>query len=278
MRIKTLDDDGNEKWTLLSDLIPEQPPVEPPVTPPSSDVLFFDDFKTLSIEDGQAPTKGATWADSFVKWGVRRLANPPNLDQGVKQYIDGVTHKIGPNGLSLLAQRRQNETGYAAGMISSERSRSFLPGCRFDIEMTVKSNGAGGHFTNWLMPVDGSTDVEYDLTELAGSNKNAPNGPLPMIFMNAKTPSVGGFTWYNVDDGFLAGKHLYSFIWRESGLEWLLDGVKIHEADNLYSKPLYFMASWEVGGSENGDFPGPINSSTPWPLEVILHSIKVTKA
>lgn len=242
-------------------------------------ILLDEDFSSLSIEDGQAPTAGARYVDSHVAWGVRRLANPPNLDQGERRYIAGQTHILTEQGLSLRAFPSDlSPTGYIASMISTERSLQFGPGVKITVPTAFPKFGPGLHFTHWLMPADGSVDAEYDLLELIGNNSHAPNGPVNSIFLNAKAPEGGSHSkWHDVPDGFLAEMHEYAFIWQRSGLEWFIDGEKVHEAPNLYDGPMFFMSTIELGASENGDFPGPVNEASVWPAEVVLGAVRIER-
>ena len=259
MQFSIIDDDGFLRYAGLDEIRQALAITQP-------DVLLYDDFAALSIEDGQAPTTGARYADSFVGWGVRRLKNPPNLDQGIKRFVPGQTHVITAGGLSLRAlPSDQSETGYIAGMISTERSLTFGPGHRIEIDMAIPSIGPGHHLSVWLMPVEGGGFPEYDILEMIGSNRHAPNGPINAVFMNAKTKDIGNWKQHNVDDGFLAESHVYGFTWTDDALAWDIDGERVHRAGNLYDKEMYLMVTWEVGASSNGDFPGPINESTPWP-------------
>ena len=268
-------DDGSFRPVPIEDLAV---PTEPPPEPPPVAGVFFDGFRDLSIEDGQAPTRGRRYVDSFAAWGVRRLANAPNLDQGVKRFVEGVTHAVGADGLHLMARPTVDErTGYVAGMISTERSFSMTYG-DVDLCMKVPSLGPGLHLSSWLMPADGGGLPEYDQLELIGSNRFAPNGPINAVFMNAKNDFGGHWRQFDVRPGWLNDFHDYRFSWRKSGLTWFIDGQEVHQAPNLYDEPMYWMLTWEVGASSNKDFPGPIMPGTPWPAVAVVKSVKLTPA
>lgn len=246
--------------------------VETPQTAPSSNVLFFDDFSELSIEDGQAPGTGARWADSFPKingkFGVRTLE--ANGDVGVKRHEGALTHALTDNGLALRASRKGN--GYVAGCISAARSFSTLYG-RFTARMKVNAIGPGHHLSWWLLADDGSWPPEIDGLEVIGSNSHNPSGPVNLLFFN-NHGGEGGISWHDVPNGFIGAWHNYTVEWTAETVRWLVDGVEWRSEDNIVDKPMYPIICWEVGANGNGDFPGPINDATPWPAEVeIAHVI-----
>lgn len=271
------------KWLLVQGNPPQfvrveaEEPEEPDEEEPMGDILFEDRFTELSLEDGMKGPTGKRWADCFHRWKVRRLADAPNLDQGEKIHVPGKTHIITPEGLSLRAYAdKASPTGYYAGMIQG-RSFSFGPGSRLDIDARLANVPPGTHLSFWLMPKSGAGLPEFDALEVVGSNSWAKNGPINSVFFNAKTEGEGHWHQHDVPDGFFKQKHRYSLVWKKTGLEWLIDGQKLHSAPNLYDGEMEILITWELGASANGDFPGPINAASVWPAEVVLSLVRVTR-
>ncbi len=271
-RFLVIEEEGTQPvWRSIDDLF------EPA---PERTVVFEDSFDYLSIEDAWSPTVGARYIDGWDLWRVRHLKG--NGDEAYKIHVPGETHEIVDGGLALRALNKSVEEGfpYTAAMISTERSFSFGPGHRIDIEMHVTSLTAGGHFSLWLLEAETKRwPPEIDITELIGSNKHAPDGPVNLISANGLTVDGNGpsITFKNVDPGFHDEAHIYSFIWTDDEMVWLVDGEEIRRQANFVDVPMYFLATWEIGASSNSDFPGPVNESTEWPFEVIIKSVKVVR-
>ena len=62
------------------------------------------------------------------------------------------------------------------------------------------------------------------------------------------------------------------FEWPTKEMIWTIDGkqVRRHTA-TIGAKPMYPLFSWEVGSN----WPGWIDSSTPWPAEVVVDYLRV---
>ena len=269
MLVKTMDPDtGRERWLPASDVFGEFS--NPDQRPPTS---FFDDFAELDFEDGQEPTKGARWADSFPKingkFGVRTLK--ANGDYGIKRHAGHKTHMITDQGLALRASRDGDEV--VAGCISAARSFSFQYG-RASMRARISSIGPGQHLSWWLLPADGSWPPELDF-EWIGSNQHRPDGPVDLLFLHDKSGS--GLNWLTVEPGFFADWHIYTFEWHEDRMVWKVDGKVWQNSQNNVHQPMYPLVTWEVGKNKNGDFPGPVNEATPWPAEVEIDYIKVER-
>ena len=266
--------DGNCRFVELAELLEGMDKPQPP-TGPDPQVLFQDRFSSLSIDNAWGADSKARWIDAWDRWHVRHLKD--NHDLAWKVHQAGKTHQIMADGLALRALRKETKPGmpYTAGMISTERSFGFRYG-RVDVDMTVTHIGPGMHFSLWLLPVDGTWPPEVDMLELIGSNKFAPNGPVNLLFFNTLGGGPG-IQWHEVPVDYIKARHRYSWVWNEQQMIWLVDGEIRRTQPNFIKKDLYFLATWEVGASPNGDFPGPVTSNTAWPGEVILHEVKVTR-
>lgn len=272
---------------------PPAPPPPPPPPPEPPKVLFLEDFKTLSLEDGQAATKGAKWADSFVTWGVRHLEGNFNIDW--KKWLQNKTHVLTSEGLSLRVLKESVATGfpYTSAMISSERSFSFLYGI-VEFEIKFSNLGPGGHFTAWLIrPKTNSWPPEIDMIEMVDSNLDFPNGGMNHWAMNAiETPEGDavtdgkgnpidpGISFIPYPAGFWKTFHKVKFVWTKTWMEWHVDGVLYRRQPTFVHDRMAMLFGWEfgAGGDPKGSFPNAPNAKTTYPQEVVIRSIKVTSA
>lgn len=263
-------------WRSIDNLFK---PTDPDKPDPGDDVVFLDRFTDLSVEDAWSPSTGKRYVDAWIAWHVRHLEH--NKDLAYKVMIEGQTHEIVSDGLALRGLNRQTQKGlpFTAGMISTERSLAILPKHRIDVELRMTGLSAGGHFTLWLL--DAQTPrhpPEIDILEVVGSNKTFPNGPIDLLSFNALGASGGPpITFRDHSRTFWQDFHTFSFVYGEDMFRWLVDGVEVRSQPAFISVPLYFLATWELGASPNGDFPGPVNGSTKWPFEAVIRSVSVTK-
>ena len=291
IKIPCIGEDGQPGWLDLDKIKidfkggvtptpPDPDPLPDPGTDPLKGAAFYDRFLELSIEDGQAATRGARWADSFPKmpngkFGVRRLAGGPNLDQGVKRFIEGKTHEITENGLMLLAgpDKSEKETGYIAGMISAARSFSYRYGSYLTRYREVDLVPAT-HFSDWLLDDQGNWPPEIDKIERIGSNSWFPDGPMDMAFFNSHGggPSI---TMTDMPPKFFSQWRDLRFDWTPTEMVWSIDGKVYREQKNYLDRPMYPLLSIELGGDESGNFPGSIRPGQRWPCKVEIAHIAI---
>ncbi len=155
---------------------------------------------------------------------------------------------------------------YAAGMISTEKSHDALYGY-WEVALRVDSLGKGQHFAMWLLPQDNSWPPEIDLLEIVHGDPKGGDAPLTQWFNNAHGSSRG-LEVDRVDSP--RDWHTVGFEWTAQTMRWLYDGVVVREQPNYVNKPMYFLASWEVGGK----WPGDPNDTSPWPAQVELDYVK----
>jgi beta-glucanase (GH16 family) len=246
--------------------------------PPSSGIIWEDNFERLRVGRGTRPKDPDTpYDDIFTGWGADQLPDAPNLSQAVYGWHPSVYH-ISEHGLELRALAdKSSRTGYRAGMISMERHLTFLYG-RVEVELRISEPYQPGlHDSLWLLAADGSWPPEYDILEVVSSNKHAPKGPVNSLTFNAKTAEKGYLKHHAVPRGFIHDWHVYGFDWRPDGLSWDVDGKQVHTAPNLYNKPMYFVATREMGGSANKDFPNDFQPGTQWPSALTLRRLTITR-
>lgn len=107
--------------------------------------------------------------------------------------------------------------------------------------------------------------------EIVGTDPASGQGALSQWFNNAHGSGRG----LEVDAvASPAAWHKVGFEWTPSVMRWFYDGALIREQPNYVNKPMYFLASWEVGGK----WPGDPNGSTSWPAQIELDYVKYLAA
>lgn len=155
---------------------------------------------------------------------------------------------------------------YAAGMLSTEKSHQALYGY-WEVALRIGSLGKGHHFALWLLPQDDTWPPGIDMLEIAHTDPRGGDGPLSQWYNNAHGSGRG----LEVDT--VTGPrdwHTVGFEWTKSTMRCYYGGVLIREQPNYVNKPMYFLATWEIGGK----WPGDPNSTTPWPAQVELDYVR----
>lgn len=226
-------------------------PIEPVVT-----LFDFGSGHDFIVADGQDPsTKGATWIDSFRKWGVRRLEK--NGDGAIKRYVEGFTHVNFSSGLKLRAGFVDSEL--VGGMISTEDSMAFKRGS-IETRARIVSIPDGYHIWQALFPANGDRYPEIDISETVHGRANPSNGKVHWNHhleggasgdrCHAPAQRWEGICFAPID----AGWHTYRLESTDQGLWWFFDGQLVRTSPVPLTKAMYYVAAWEASGS----WPGAI--------------------
>lgn len=259
-----------------------------------------EDFDTLSLDlSGNGTKRFVTY---FQAWNIRVLY--PNNDKGVKmddtwrgenpmrgsQTISDVLTAAGWSSPSLhgvsggtLKMRsypipsqyytqftsRDVATPYAASMISTEKSFAQQYGY-FEVRAKMNAISQGQHFALWLVPQDGSYPPEIDMLESVYDPNYLHLGLLSGANSHGEVPDVP-MTFFSPLGGFLGVWHTYGFLWTETHMSWYVDGVLVRSHPNFATKPMYIMATWEIGSN----WPGPVGASSAWPAEIEFDYMRI---
>jgi hypothetical protein len=269
--------DGVEGWADLNELklIDPSGPDEPD-EPDEPD--FFDDFKLLSVEDGQKPHTGKTWCDSFPKddkgrWGVRKLqANGDIVTKIFDPANPKLTHELTPNGIALRCSKKGNV--WVGGCLYAWHTYAYMYGT-LEFRMRVNSFGPGIHLSVCNFAKSGNHPPEQDALEIIGSNGHFKDGPFaPYLFFNDhSTPNAQ--KWFEVAMDFYRGWHNYKMVWCKDAISWHVDGHEYMRIKNNTHEKMVPGIFFEGGHNEKEDFPGRINTKTPSVNEVEISSIGV---
>lgn len=158
---------------------------------------------------------------------------------------------------------------YVSGMINTHGTFSQTYGY-FEITADVPS-GQGLWPAFWLLPQSGNWPPEIDVLELLGHDPST-------YYVGAHWSDAGGshaFKTVPVDAGvdLSLGFHTYGSLWTPETITYYLDGREVCSIATPMgmTEPMYLLAGLAVGGN----WPGDPNTSTLFPAEFRIDSIRV---
>ncbi|GAA3193051.1 discoidin domain-containing protein [Dactylosporangium siamense] len=248
-------------------------PVQPPANP--ADPIF--------------PATNLVWADEFntgtnvdtSKWTI----DPGTGQNGEIQYYTNLDNTSIQAGSLVIEARKQTVGGrdYTSGRINTSNKFSTQYG-RVEARIKVpKGNGLWPAF--WMMGTDFLTgrpwpyNGEIDIMEILGKNTNE-------IYSTLHAPAYNGGGGYGQKISTVdlsLDYHVYSTEWDSKHMTFRVDNQVILVADKdtvettrgpwVYDHQFYLILNLAVGG----DFPGPIDATTPFPSRMYVDYVRVYK-
>ncbi|MET7419574.1 discoidin domain-containing protein [Dactylosporangium sp. NPDC005555] len=248
-------------------------PVQPPANPadpifPATNLVWSDEFNTGTNVDTS-------------KWTI----DPGTGQNGEIQYYTNLENTSIQGGSLVIEARKQTLGGrdYTSGRINTSNKFSTQYG-RVEARIKVpKGNGLWPAF--WMMGTDFLTgrpwpyNGEIDIMEILGRNTNE-------IYSTLHAPAYNGGGGYGqkittVD--LSLDYHVYSTEWDSTKMTFRVDNQVILVANKdtvettrgpwVYDHQFYLILNLAVGG----DFPGPIDATTPFPSRMYVDYVRVYK-
>ena len=230
----------------------------PAVEPPPGDVdwhlIFSDEFNGSTLD--------------LDKWNTHYPWGRTNHGTGELEYYADDALDFQDGHLLLRAEHRSMEGfEYTSGMISSHDKFS----CKYGyIEIRAKvPSGPGLWPAFWLLPASGEWPPEVDVLEVLGQT------PYVVYMTNwwlndSDVPSKASESYSGPD--FSAGFHTYAIDWNSDRIIWYVDNVeRFRSSSHIPKERMYILATLAVGG----DWPGPPDSTTPFPSYYAIDYIRV---
>lgn len=235
------------------------------------DLVWQDEFDSPTVSDDWIFEIGDGCPD-LCGWGNDEL-----------QYYKDENTSIN-NGFLVITAKRESIQGrqFTSSRLISKGKQSFTYG-RIDIR-AVMPKGQGMWPALWMLgenidEVGWPRCGEIDIMEMVGGTQNNNDGTVhgTVHWDNAGNyANFGGST--ELEFGTLADEpHVYSIIWDEREIVWLLDDVEYHVIDitpaglEEFHKPHFFILNVAVGGR----WPGNPNANTPFPQDMRVDYIRV---
>jgi hypothetical protein len=254
-------------------------PVTPPAMPP--DPVF--------------PATNLVWSDEFngpagskpdpAKWTI-----DPGTGQNneIQYYTNNNNANMDGAGSLVIEARRETAGGrdYTSHRMNTGNKFHVQYG-RIEARVRVpKGNGLWPAF--WMMGADFLTgrpwpyNGEIDIMEVLGRNTLEGYSTLHAPQYNGG----GGYGQkYNAPGGvdFANAFHVWSAEWDSRGIRFRVDGVEVFYASKetvettrgpwVFDHPFYIILNLAVGG----DFPGPVDATTPFPSRMLVDYVRVYK-
>lgn len=254
-------------------------PVTPPTMPPdpvfpATDLVWSDEF------DGAAGSR-----PDPARWTI-----DPGTGQNneLQYYTDNGNANMDGAGSLVIEARREAAGGreYTSHRMNTGQKFHVQYG-RIEARIRVpKGNGLWPAF--WMMGADFLTgrpwpyNGEIDIMEVLGRNTLEGYSTLHAPQYNGgggygrKYAAPGGVDFAN-------GFHVWSAEWESRGIRFRVDGTEVFYASKetvestrgpwVFDHPFYLILNLAVGG----DFPGPVDATTPFPARMLVDYVRVYK-
>jgi len=248
------------------------PPMPPDPTFPATRLVFSDEF------NGAAGTK-----PDPAKWTI-----DPGTGQNneLQFYTDNANVNMDGAGSLVIEARRESAGGREFTSHRMNTSNKFhVQYGRIEARIRVpKGNGLWPAY--WMMGTDFLTgrpwpfNGEIDIMEVLGRNTLEGYSTLHAPAYNGG----GGYGLrYSAPGGadFAAGFHVWAAEWDSRGIRFTVDNQTVFVASKdtvettrgpwVFDHPFYLILNLAVGG----DFPGPVDPSTPFPARMLVDYVRV---
>jgi beta-glucanase (GH16 family) len=243
--------------------------------------VFLDDFNGPA----GSPPDAMTWNEEVN-------GSPPN---GEQEYYTSRPNNVALDGNgNLVIQAESEHYAYAANLVSQQpytsgriNTQGNLEPLYGRIEARIKLPAGKGLWPAfWLLGNDFSSVGwpacgELDILEEAGSNPSTVNGSMhaPGYFGTSALTAA-----YTLDSGTFADDyHVFALEWTADGVQWLVDEHVYHTRTKtgmasigkkwIFDHPFYVILNLAVGGMYDGN----PDSSTPFPSQMLVDYVKVSK-
>ncbi|AGL20024.1 discoidin domain-containing protein [Actinoplanes sp. N902-109] len=250
---------------------PNTPPSKPADPAfPATRLVFQDEF------NDPAGTRPST-----AKWTY----DPGYPQNGEVQYYTENSNNAQTDGQGHLVIEARKETvngrDYTSARMNTGNKFSFQYG-RVEARIKVpKGNGLWPAF--WMMGSDFLTgrpwpyNGEVDIMEVLGRNTSESYSTLHAPAYNG----AGGYGQKYATVDLSQDYHVWAAEWDSKGIKFLLDNQQVFYAGKatveatrgpwIFDHPFYLILNLAVGG----DFPGPIDASTPFPSRMLVDYVRV---
>jgi beta-glucanase (GH16 family) len=252
---------------------PQSPPAQPAdPTFPATRLVFDDEFNGAS---GSKP--------DATKWTV----DPGNGQNGeAEYYTNNDNAAMDGSGHLVMTAKKETVNGaqYTSHRMNTSGKFQFQYG-RVEARIKVpKGNGFWPAF--WMMGADFLTgrpwpyNGETDIMEVLG--KDTTNS-----YSTLHAPAYNGAGGYGKEYGLPGGGdfandyHVWAAEWDSKGIRFLVDNQEVFYASKetveatrgpwIFDHPFYIILNLAVGG----DFPGPVDATTPFPSSMLVDYVHV---
>lgn len=244
---------------------------ESPLSYEGYDLIWQDEFSGNSLSNDWVHELG-DGCPNLCGWGNKELQFYRRENTELKDgflIIKAVQESVGGKNFTSSRIKTQDKKSYTFG--------------RFDIR-AVLPRGQGLWPAIWMLgdnipQVGWPACGEIDIMEMVGGSANGRDNTVHGTVHwdnNGQYANSGGPV--SLSQGIFNDKfHVFSVIWDERKIVWLLDNVPYHQIDTTpqaldeFRKPHFFLFNVAVGGN----WPGSPDSSTNFPQQMVVDYIRV---
>lgn len=269
-----------------------------PYLPEGYTLVFADEFDEKSFDLGY--DGGENWISGWKAWNTRALAGNSDdafkmfdeesfndMQIGIGEYLrldgrwgnrSGYLHEVADGTIKLrsypmpeAARPELWQYTHTAGMLSTELSHWQQYGY-FEVRAKFNSFSKGMHFTFWTLAKEPKWPPEIDIIDVIHKEPLQFNSSHGGNAANYEPQTKDGYVnWYDPPDGEFFGWHVWGMQWTKDDIRIFIDGEQVYHEPNFIDEPMYFLASWEIGGN----WPGDPDETTVWPGEVEIDYVRL---
>ena len=239
------------------------------------DLAFSDEFDGTSLDRSK-------WATCYW-WNRGGCTNLGNHE--LQWYQPGNVAVVG--GQLRLRAEHEDAKGvddasyaYTSGLVSTGRDVADVARTvKFDFqygyaEMRARLPSGRGLFPAfWMLPSSHSSTPEIDIMEVLGQD---PHTLYTYFHYRDDDETAKHQNGVVKTSDLSAAWHVYGVDWEPDRIIWYLDGVERWRYENAAHIPherMYLLVNLAVGGK----WPGPPDSSTRWPADMLVDYVRVWK-
>lgn len=244
-----------------------------PTSYPGMSLAWADEFNGTSVNQNDWNFEIGNGCPNVCGWGNNELEYYTDREDNV--YISG--------GNLVIEAREESYNGYdyTSTRMTTEGKQEHQYG-RIDIR-AILPEGQGIWPALWMLGDDFRTTGwaacgEIDIMELVGHEPEEVHGTVHWdLWPNNQYKGTGYRLPTNAK--FSEEYHVFTLLWEENKIEWLVDDVKYFEVTDAtvgssnypYNHPFFFLFNIAVGG----DWPGNPDATAVFPQRMIVDYIRV---
>jgi len=229
------------------------------------------------------------WKDEFTGTSLNTADWTFDLGNGTdgwgnaeRQYYKKENTAVSDGYLTITAKKETfNGFQYTSSRIKTQYNKTFKYG-RIDIRSKLPK-GQGIWPALWMLGANIDTVVwpfcgEIDIMELVGGGPGKDNTSYGTIHFDNDGTYANISKSYALPKGDFYDKfHVFSLIWDEAKIIWLVDDVPFHEqeitsaARKEFHEPFYLLFNLAVGGR----WPGEPDATTSYPQKLVVDYVRV---
>lgn len=240
-----------------------------PIAYDDYNLLWNDEFNGTTLDQTIWSYQNGDGCPNLCGWGNNEL-----------QWYRPENSQVA-NGVFTITAKKENYQGrqYTSTKVITQNKKAMLYG-RADIR-AIMPKGQGMWPAIWML----GTNIdaigwpkcgEIDIMEMVGGNSRERRVSGNMFWYEDGTRDEP--RGYTLPEGFLYDKyHVYSVIWTEESIKWLIDDIQYHElsitedARSEFHNPFYMILNVAVGGN----WPGNPDDTTVFPTSMSVDYVRV---